>query len=188
MEENRKQKPSDFKNITNDQDRLSIQPTSIWDKMPLDSQNSNDFKDINDNQERLFFQLSSIWDRKPIDSQKITRELHKLKLMQVILYPLIIFGIIAIFIFILQGINLLIITIDFIIVAIYLICLKYIYAFRKTLKITKKDSKHFIKLQKKSKNFSIFNLIILFTTIFIFIIWLNAVSYTHLTLPTILLV
>ena len=128
MEENRKQKPSDF-------------------------------KDINDNQERIFFQL---------------RELHKLKLMQVILYPLIIFGIIAILIFVLQGINLLIITIDFIIEAIYLISLKYIYAFRKTLKITKKDFKHFIKLEKKSKELSslqiFFYLIIIFTVISILII------------------
>ena len=122
MEENRKQKPSDF-------------------------------KDINDSQERLFFQLSSIWDRE-LDSQKIMRELHKLKLMRVILYPLIIFGIITIFIFILHGINLLIITIDIIIVAVYLISLKFIYAFRKTLKITKKDFKHFIKLEKKSKKLS----------------------------------
>jgi len=89
-------------------------------------QKPSDFKDINDSQERLFFQLSSIRDREPLDSQKIMRELHKLRLMQVILYPLIIFGIIALFIFILQGINLLIIIIDFIIVAIYLISLKRI--------------------------------------------------------------
>ena len=120
MEENRKQKPSDF-------------------------------KDINDDQERLSLQLSSIWDKELIDSQKNLRELHKLKLMQFILYPLIIFGIIAIFIFILQGINLLIITIDFIIVAIYLISLKYIYAFRKPLKITKGELQFLIILKKKDK-------------------------------------
>ena len=136
MEENRKKKPSDF-------------------------------KDIKDNQERLFFQLSSIWDRKPIDSKKIMRELLKLKLMQVILYLLIIFGIIALFFFILQGINLLIIVFDIIIVAIYLISLKYIYAFRKTLKITKKDFKHFIKLEKKSKELSWLKIFIYSTIIII---------------------
>ena len=143
MEENRKQKPSDF-------------------------------KDINDDQERLSLQLSSIWDKELIDSQKNLRELHKLKLMQFILYPLIIFGIIAIFIFILQGINLLIITIDFIIVAIYLISLKYIYAFRKPLKITKKDSKHFTNIKKKIKELYWLHifcyLIIIFSAIHILII------------------
>ena len=141
MEENRKQKPSDF-------------------------------KDIKDNQERLFFQLSSIWDRKPKDSQKIMRELHKLKLMRVILYPLIIFGIIAIFIFILQGINLLIIIIDIIIVAIYLISLKYIYAFRKALKITKRESRSFIEMKKKEKDMSILQIIFYSIVILLTIIML----------------
>ena len=137
-------------------------------------QKPRDFKDIKDKQERLIFQLSSTWDREPIDSQKIMRELHKLKLMQAILYPLIIFGIIAIFIFILQGINLLIIIIDIIIVAIYLISLKYIYTFRKSLKITKKELKPFIKLEKKCKELTSLQiflyLIIIFTAISILII------------------
>jgi len=93
------------------------------------------------------------------DIKKIMRELLKLKLMQVILYPLIIFGIIGIFIFILQGINLLIIIIDFIIVAIYLISLKYIYAFRKTLKITKRELKRSIEMKKKEKDMSILQII-----------------------------
>ena len=122
-------------------------------------QKPSDFKDIKDNQERIFFQLSSIRDREPIDSQKIMRELHKLKLMQVILYPLIIFGIINIFFFILLGINLLIIIIDIIIVAIYLISLKYIYAFRKTLKITKRELRYFIEMKKKEKDMSILQII-----------------------------
>jgi len=133
-------------------------------------QKPRDFKDSNDDQERLSFQLNSIRDRQPIDSQKIMRELRKLRLMQVILYPLIIFGIIAIVIFILQGINLLIIAFNIIIVAIYLISLKYIYALRKTLKITKKDSKRFTKLEKKSKELSWHQIFFSLITLFLMII------------------
>ena len=152
MEENRKQKPSDF-------------------------------KDINDDQERLSLQLSSIWDKELIDSQKNLRELHKLKLMQFILYPLIIFGIIAIFIFILQGINLLIITIDFIIVAIYLISLKYIYAFRKPLKITKKDLKFF---RHNSRSISSINYISYFLILFItFLILVISLIGINILIPII---
>jgi len=101
------------------------------------------------------------------------RELHKLRLMQVILYPLIVFGIIAIFIFILLSMNLLIIIIDFIIVAICLISLKYVYSFRKPLKITKKELKPSLKLKKRSQEMSIFQIIfysiIIFLTISILI-------------------
>ena len=153
MEENRKQKPSDF-------------------------------KDISDDQERLSFQLSSIWDREPIDSQKIMRELHKLKLMQVILYSLIIFGIIAIFNFILQSINLIIIIIDIIIVAIYLICLKYTYALRKHLKIKKEEYQKFVKVNKKREIplklvFIFYSLIIIVTT---FILILSEIKINPLIL------
>ena len=139
------------------------------------NQKSNNFKDINDDQERIFFQLSSIWDKKPIDSQNITTQLHELRILQVILYSLITLGIITFFILILIGIHLLIIIIDIGIVAIYLVYLKYFkHKFRKSLKISKRDLKFFIKLKKKSRDLSktqiIFYSIIVFATIIILII------------------
>lgn len=122
------------------------------------NQKSNNFRDINDDQERVFFQLSSIWDKKPIDSQKITTQLHELRLLQVILYSLITSGIIAFFILILIGINFIIIIIDVGVVALYLFYLKYLeYKFRKTLKITRKDLKYFVRL-----NFFLSNLLMIF--------------------------
>lgn len=138
-------------------------------------QKSNNFRDINDDQERAFFQLSSIWDKKPIDSQKITTQLHELRLLQIILYSLINLGVITFFILLLIGIHPLIIIVDIGIVAIYLVYLKYFKnKLRKTLKISKRDLKYYIKLKKKSRDLSkiqiIFYSIIIFLTIFIVII------------------
>ena len=137
-------------------------------------QKSNNFRDINDDQERAFFQLSSIWDKKPIDSQKITTQLHELILLQIILYSLITLGIIAFFILILINIYLIIIIIDIGVVVLYIIYLKYLkYNFRKSLKITKKDLKLFIRLEMKGKDLSILQItfysIIILITIFVLI-------------------
>ena len=38
MEENRKKKPSDFKDIKDNQERLIFQLSSTWDREPIDSQ------------------------------------------------------------------------------------------------------------------------------------------------------
>ena len=38
MEENKKQKPSDFKDSKDNQERLFSQLSSIWDRKPIDSQ------------------------------------------------------------------------------------------------------------------------------------------------------
>lgn len=138
-------------------------------------QKSNKFSDIDDDQERVFNQLRSIWDKKLIDSPKIIKQLHELRLLQIILYSLITSGIIAFFILILIGSHLLIIIIDIGIIVIYLVYLKYFKRkFRKTLKISKRDLKFLIKLNKKSRDLSriqiIFYSIIIFITITLLII------------------
>ena len=137
-------------------------------KQENSDQESKNFKNINDDQERIFFQLSSIWDKKPMDSQKILLQLHELRLLQTILYSLITSGILAFFILILISIHLIIIIIDIGVVVLYIVYLKYLkYILRKSLKITRKDLKLFIKLRNKSKELS--NLQIIFYSTLIFI-------------------
>lgn len=126
---------------------------------------SNDFEDFNDDQERAFYRLSSIWDKRLIDSQKIKPQLRELKLLQVILHSLIILGIIAFFILLLIKIHLIIIIIDIGVIIFYIFYLKYLkYKLRKSLKITKKDLKIIIRLEKQRKELLKLN------TIFYFII------------------
>lgn len=137
-------------------------------KQENSDQKSNNFKDMNDDQERVFFQLSSIWDKKPIDSQKILIQLHELRLLQIILYSLITSGIFAFFILILISIHFIIIIIDIGVVVLYIIYLKYLkFNFRKSLKITKKEFRLFIKLEKKDKDLSIFQIFFYSIPIFI---------------------
>lgn len=120
----------------------------------------NDLKDIRDDQERLHFQLSSLWENGKLDPQKVREQFHELKLLQFLLYFLLTSGIIAFFILIFINVHFIIIIIEIVVVLFCIFYLKYLkYNFRKSLKITKKDLKLFFKLEKKSKDISIFQII-----------------------------
>ena len=123
-------------------------------------QNPSDFKDIYDNQERLFFQFLSIWDREPIDSQKNLTHLHELKLLQTILSLLISSGIIVLLFLVLMDFPLIIILIDIGVIISYVSYLVYLHQkCRKTLKITKRERRHFIEMKKKEKDISVLQII-----------------------------
>lgn len=116
------------------------------------NQEREDFNDIKDVQERVFFQLKAIWEINQIDTQKITAKLNELKVLHIILYLLITSGIMAFLILFLTGIHLFVIMIDFGIVTIFLVYLKYLnHTYRKNLKLSKKDLKYFISFKKKDK-------------------------------------
>ena len=120
----------------------------------------NDLKDIRNNQERLFFQFSSIWDREPIDSKKKLTHLNELKLLNTILYLLISSGIIVLLILVLMGFPLIIILINIVVVISYVSYLVYSHQkCRKTLNITKKELRYFIKMKKKEKDLSVLKII-----------------------------
>lgn len=114
---------------------------------------SNDFKDISDDEERGFFQLHSIGDKTIINPQKFATQLRELKLLQIILYSLIISGIIALFILILNGIHFIIIATDIGLVIIYTFYVKYLeQKYRRTSKtlggiIGEKKKEKFTKLK-----------------------------------------
>ena len=79
----------------------------------------NDLNDISDDQERLHFQLSSKIDKERINSQKVRKQFHELKILQLLLYFLIISGIVSLFILILINTHVIIIIIDVGVVVVF---------------------------------------------------------------------
>jgi len=140
----------------------------------MDESRDQDLNEINDEQERLHFQLSSKRDNDRLNSQQVREQFHELIILQLLLYFLIITGIVSLFVLVLINIHLIIIIIDFGVVIVYFIYLKYItQKFRKILKITKREYKGFFKIKTKGRIISIlkiiFNFIIILITILILI-------------------
>lgn len=146
MEEKHDQDLNDFKNITNDQDRLHFQLISIWDKKTLDSQkfaqNLREFKLT----QKILYSL-------------ITLGIIVFFILILININLIIIiidiGIVALYIFYLKHTK---------------------YTIRKSLKITKGELKLLKILKKKDIVSIIFYSILIFTTIVILIFSMTGIN------------
>lgn len=129
MEENRKQKPSDFKDINDNQERLFFQLSSIWDREPIDSQ-------------KISTHLHELKLLQTILSLLISSGIIVLLILVLMGFPLII---------ILIDIGVIISYVS------YLVYLQK--KCRKTLKITKRELRYFIEMKKKEKDVSILQII-----------------------------
>ncbi len=117
-------------------------------------------KEIRDDQERLFFQLNLISDIKFKDDPSFNKIVNEFKELRIVLYFSIFLGIMLFFMFILIKINYIIILIDLSVVLSFYLYLKYLKnRYRNDLNITKRDFKIVIKKRKKSKLYSVYQLI-----------------------------
>ena len=117
-------------------------------------------KEIRDDQERLFFQLNLISDIKFKDDPSFNKIVNEFKELRIVLYFSIFLGIMLFFMFVLIKINYIIILIDLSVVLSYYLYLRYLKnRYKNDLNITKRDFKIIIKKRKKSKLYSVYQLI-----------------------------